>query len=58
MLSGVPIVVDFQLYSTVQNFVSVFLCCLRFTLCPTMYSILEKVSFDAEKNVYSLVFRT
>jgi hypothetical protein len=36
-----------------RTFISIFICLLRLALCPKILSILEKVPWAAEKNVYS-----
>jgi hypothetical protein len=38
-----------------QKFISIFLYLLRLALCPKIWSILEKVLWAAEKNVYCAV---
>jgi hypothetical protein len=35
-----------------QRVISIFLFLLRFALCPKIWSILEKVLWAAEKNIY------
>jgi hypothetical protein len=38
-----------------QGVISVFLYFLRFALCPKILSVLEKIPWAAEKNVYCVV---
>jgi hypothetical protein len=38
-----------------QGVISIFLYFLRLVFCPKIGSILEKVPWDAEKNVYCIV---
>lgn len=57
MLTGDLLAIDFKFYCVmIHQVISVFRNLLRCVLCPWMYSILEKLPYAAEYNVYSLVF--
>jgi hypothetical protein len=42
-------------FDNMHGIISIFLYWLRLLLCPTIWPILEKVPWDAEKNLYSFV---